>query len=141
MKSDELCAIFKGGNRLGRAYVSFNAPRDAIFISLYGKEAILKLDIKNATINILPKMKGSRFNKGFDSLRQAAQLTSSTISNAGKIAFRRWFSGHDMYIKLFAESLIGDSEPPVTVEDGLTVVKTLEEMCGMIERKHVDVKT
>ena len=134
MKSDELCATFKVGNKFGRAYASFNAPRDAIFINLYGDEAILKLEIIDATVNVLPRRKNSRFSKGFDSLRQAAQLTKSTVNNVVKIVFGRWLSGHDMYIKLFAESLVKDSEPPVTVEEGLKVVRTLEEMCGMIER-------
>lgn len=134
MKSDELCATFKAGNKFGRAYVSFTAPRDAIFIDLYGKEAILKLELMNATLNILPRRKNARFSKGVDSLRQATQLTRSTFKNVAKIVFGRWLSGHEMYIQLFAKSLVDDSEPPVTVEAGLKVVKTLEEICGMIER-------
>ena len=133
MKSDEFFATFKVGNKLGRAYASFNAPRDAIFINLYGREAILKLDIINATLNILPRRKTSRYNKGFDSMRQATQLTRSTVKNAARIAFGRWLSGHEMCIKLFAQSLINDSEPPVTVESGCIVVKTLEEICERIE--------
>ena len=133
MKFDELCATFEAGNKMGRAYASFNAPRDAIFVSLYGTEAILKLDIINMTMNLLPRRKTSRFGKGFDSLRQATQLIKSTVKNASNIAFGRWLSGHEMYIKLFADSLLGDSEPPVTVEDGLEVVKTLEKMCDIIE--------
>ena len=36
MKSDELLVSFKSGNKLGRVYSSFNAPRDAVFIRLYG---------------------------------------------------------------------------------------------------------
>jgi len=141
MKSDEFYGTFKVGNKLGRAYASFNAPRDVVFISLYGTEAILKLDIINMTINILPRRKTSRFGKGFDSLRQATQLIKSTVKNVCKITFRRWLSGHEMYIKLFADSLLNNSEPPVTVEDGLIVVKTLEKMCDMIEKAEKNVKT
>jgi len=133
MKSDELYATFKAGKKLGRAYASFNAPRNAIFVSLYGIEAILKLDIINATVILLPKRKTSRFGKGFDSLRQATQLTKSTLKNIARIASRRWLSGHEMYIKLFAQSLFSDSESPVTAEDGYKVVKTLEEACKRIE--------
>lgn len=134
MKSDELCATFGVGNKFGRAYVSFNACRDAIFVNLYGEEAILRLEIINATVNVLPRRKASRFSKGFDSLRQAAQLTRSTVKNAAKIISGRWSTGHDMYIKLFTESLSGNSEIPVSVEEGLKVVKTLEETCRIIDR-------
>jgi len=139
MKSDEFCGTFKVGNKLGRAYASFNAPREAIFINLYGKEAIIKLDIINATVNFLPRRKTSRFKKASDSLRQATQLMKSTAKNAAKITFGRWLSGHEMCIKLFAQSLISDNEPPVTVKDGCVVVKTLEEICERIElaeKKH-----
>lgn len=134
MKSDELCATFKVGDKLGRAYASFNAPRKAIFVTLYGREAILKLDIVNATTIILPKRETSRFSRGFDSLRQTTQLLSSTVKNISKIGFGRWLSGHQMCIKLFAQSLVDGSEPPVTVEEGYRVVKTLEEICERIER-------
>jgi predicted dehydrogenase len=133
MKHDELCATFKAGNKLGRAYASFNSSRDAIFISIYGREAILKLELINSTVNFLPKREATRFSKGFDSLKQATQLFKSTTGNIVKVAFGRWRSGHDTYIKLFAESLIMNQKPLVTVEDGLEVVKALERLCGIIE--------
>lgn len=96
MKYDELCASFKAGDKIGRAYASFDAPRDAIFISLYGREALLRLDIINSTINVLPRRKTTRFGKGFDSVRQATQLTTSTFKNIAAIVSGRWLSGHDM---------------------------------------------
>jgi len=134
MKSDELCATFEIGNKFGRAYVSFNAPRDAIFVNLYGKEALLRLEIVNATLNILPRRKKGRFSKGADSFRQAAQLMKSTLKNVAQVTLGHWSSGHALYIQLFAESLVNDTEPPVTVEEGLRVVKTLEELCGIIRK-------
>jgi len=140
MKSDELCATFGAGNKFGRAYVSFNSSRDAIFVNLYGEEGIIRLEIINATVNVLPRREASRFGKGFDSLRQAAQLTSSTVKNAAKILFGRWSTGHDTYIKLFTESLSGNREIPVSVEEGLKVVKTLEETCSIIDRSEKNRK-
>jgi predicted dehydrogenase len=140
MKSDELCATFKAGNKLGRTYASFNSSRDAIFINLYGRKAILKLELINSTVNLLPKRETIRFSKGFDSLRQATQLFKSTTKNIVNVAFGRWRSGHETYIKLFAESLINDEKPPVSVEDGLTVVKTLEKMCDIIEKAQKNLR-
>jgi predicted dehydrogenase len=134
MKSDELVISFKCGNKLGRAYASFNAPRKAIYVSLYGKDAILKLDVINATLSILPKKKGNRFNKGFDSIRQATQIIKSTAKNAGKIAFGSWQSGHEKCIQLFAESVINDIDVPVTIDEGFEVVKSVEEMGKEIEK-------
>jgi len=133
MKSDELCATFKTGEKIGRAYASFNTSREAIFVNLHCEEAILKLDIINSTVNLLPKRKTSRFSKGFDSMRQAGQLLKSTASNTYKVALKRWLSGHDVCIKRFAESLVADTAPPVTIEEARSVIQVLEKMCERIE--------
>lgn len=133
MKSDEMVASFKAGKRLGTAYVSLNAPRDAIFVGLYGRKGILKFDIINATMNFYPERRTTRFNKVTDSLRQANQLVSSTLKNTADITFGRWLSGHDRCIMLYAESVRRGSKPPVTVDDGYEVVRVLERMCQVIE--------
>jgi len=132
MRSDELCAIFKVGKKLGRAYASFNSSRDAIYINLYGRDGIIKMDLINSILTFLPKRKTSRFSKGFDSIRQTGQIVKWTWKNMIKVISKRWMSGHDMYIKLFAESLINGNDPPVSAMDGFAVVKTLEEMCMRI---------
>lgn len=132
MRSDEFCGTFKAGKKLGRAYASFNASRDAIFISLYGTKAILKLDIINAVTVLLPERKTSRFSKGYDSLRQAGQLINATAKNMTSVIFRNWLSGHEMCIRLFAQSLIKGQDPPVTIDEGYNVVKTLEGLCQRV---------
>lgn len=133
MKSDELCSTFRAGKKLGRAYASFNSSRDAIYINLYCVRGILKLDVINSTLNLLPARKTNRLSKGSDSVRQASQLVKWTALNTGKIATKSWYSGHDMYIKLFAANLMAKKPPPVTAEEGLAVVRTLEEMCKRIQ--------
>jgi predicted dehydrogenase len=135
MKSDELTAAFRVGEKLGRAYATFNAPKKAIFINLYGTDAILKLDVINSTKVLIPRRKTTRFNRGYDSLSQASQLVKSTLGNIGKIATGRWLSGHDTCINFFAQSLINKTDPPVTLEDGLRVIEVLEEICKQIEGK------
>lgn len=134
MKSDELCAVFKVGQKLGRAYASFNSSRDAINVSIYGREGIVKMELINSILTFLPRRKMNRFSKGFDSVRQAGQIVKWTGKNMLSVVFNRWMSGHEMYIKLFAESVIKNCEPPVSVVDGLAVVKTLEETCTRIAK-------
>lgn len=133
MKSDELCATFESGNKFGRVYVSFNSPRDAIFVDIYGTKGILRIDIINATLNFLPARKASRLGKGVDSLRQAGQLIGSTFNNVLKVASGRWMDGHELYIEQFAERLDEKLGPPIPVEEGLEVIKCLDEMCRIID--------
>ena len=139
MKSDELVATFRSGEKMGRVYASFNSSRDAIFLNLYGREGILKLDIINSVITLLPKRVTSRFSKGYDSVRQAGQLTKSAIKNAAVIASGKWLSGHQKYISLFADCYLNHTDPPVTIEDALEVTRILEQMCKSI--KEIQDKT
>jgi predicted dehydrogenase len=133
MKSDELFATFKAGEKLGGTYISFNAPRYAILIDLFGRKGIIRLDMTNSTVNFLPSTQLSRFGKASDTLRQAAQLTGSTLKNALKIVSRKWVDGHGMCIRLFAESLITNEKPPVTLEEACEVVRILEDAAARVE--------
>jgi predicted dehydrogenase len=128
MKQDELSATFRAGKKLASVYVSFNAPRNSIYIDIFGRRGILRLDVITATLVAMPSANMNRVTKAFDSIQQAFQLSSSTFSNALKILSRRWLDGHEMCIKLFAQSIIKGGEPPVTVQEGYEVVKVLEDM-------------
>lgn len=133
MKYDELFAAFRAGKKLAGTYASFNSPRYSIFIDLFGLEGIVRLDIITATISVLPRSKLSRLDKAVDSFRQAFQLSASTTKNVLKLLSKRWFDGHEMCIRLFAESLMNDTKPPVTVQEGYEVVKILEDASKRIE--------
>jgi predicted dehydrogenase len=133
MRSDELSVIFRAGEKMGRAYASFNSPREAIFVNLYGKKGHIKTDVINATLTSYPERHNERFSKGMDSIKQAAQLTGSTLRSAARIATGTWNTGVDTIIQRYADALRRGEEPPVTVEEGLEVTRTLEEMALMID--------
>lgn len=138
MKSDELTAVFKVGEKVGRAYASFNAPRNSIYVSLYGKKAILKIDIINATVLKLDKRGVAALDLGSDNIGQAFQIFGATVRNAGVRIAQRWLSGHDNYIRLFANSLLKGGPPPVSVEEGMKVVKSVEKACKLIEKAEME---
>jgi predicted dehydrogenase len=134
-KYDELQVTFSAGKKLAGLYSSLNAPRDAKYITLFGRKGILKLDIINATINVLPSAKISRIRKGTDSLRQALQLTSSTLKNTFKILSGRWLDGHKMCIHLFAESLVNKTKSPVTLKEAYAAVRVMEDVYKVVESR------
>ena len=139
MASDELCVLLRSGEKLGRAYASFNAPREAIYVKIYGTKAILQADLINAVLTVLPERRTSRFNKGYDSMRQAARLTASTFGNIGRVVSGSWRSGHDTCIRLFAESVLNGTKPPVTAEEGLAVAKVVDEACKLIVKAENEI--
>ena len=133
MKYDELFATFTAGKKLAGTYASFNAPRYSIFVDLFGRKGIIRLDIINATVNVLPSVRPKRLTKAMDSLRQAIQISNSTFQNALKILSRQWLDGHAMCIRLFAESIVDDKKPPVTLKEAYEVVKVLEDASQRIK--------
>lgn len=132
MSCDELQATFRSGNKLGTVYASFNSPREAILVTIYGKKSILRVDIFAQTITELPRIATNKFAISFDVLRQASQLLASTVKNVSKMIFHRSMHGHEVYIRSFVNSLIENKRLPVTVEDAYEVVKVLEEVCKRI---------
>jgi len=133
MKSDELIASFRADNKFGTFYASFNSPRQAIYLSLYGEKAIVQLDLINVTVNVLPERGLSKGSVGYDYLRQTSQLSKYMIKNVGKVVTNQWMTGHDLYIKQYAESMFDDSDPPVSIIDGHNTIKILVEMIKEVE--------
>jgi predicted dehydrogenase len=138
MRSDELTALFRVGKKVGRAYASFNAPRNSIYVSLYGKRAILKIDIINATVLKLDRRGVAAWDLGSDTIGQAFQIFGATVRNASVRIAHRWLSGHDNYIRLFADSLLTGGPPPVSVEEGMDVVKSVEKACEIIQKAEIE---
>jgi predicted dehydrogenase len=134
VNSDELCATYRVGSALGRVYASFNSPRDAIFVNIYGKKAYLKTDIINSTFVLYTERENKRWSKGFDSLSQAGQITGSTVDSVVKITTGTWDSGVDSIIKLYSDAVKNDGTPPITVDEGLEVTKVLEKMTSAIDK-------
>lgn len=136
MPYDELHVTLQADGRLGKIYVSFNSPRDALFLTIYGRKSIIRVDvITTALIEMPPLRLYDRFGKGRDPLRQAYQLLISTAKNSAKIIFKKWRSGHETYMRLFVDSLLGEREPPVSIQDTYKTTEVLEEICERLEQK------
>jgi predicted dehydrogenase len=135
MKSDELVAILGGGDRFGTFYATFNSPRQAIILNLYGEKALLSIDMINGTINLLPSRPVGKLSIATDSVKQASQIVSSTIGNVGTVVTGGWMTGHDEYIKQYSEALLNGGTAPVTLKEGYDVIKILEQMIAEIERQ------
>ena len=141
MISDEFFGIFRSEHLYGTAHASFNGSREAIFVTVYGTDAILRSEIKNAITNIFPAKQDRRLSKVLDSINQSNQIITSSFKSAGQVVFGRWETGHQRYIRLFADSVINQTEVPISVEDGCAVVKVVEKTCkeiGKIEEERMN---
>jgi len=133
MKSDELVATLSGGDKYGSFYATFNSPRQAIILNLYGEKALLSIDMINGLTSILPPRQVGKLSVGLDSLRQSSQILASTLSNVGKVATGNWMTGHDLYIQQYAKALQEGTPAPVSIQEGYEVIKILDQMIKELE--------
>ena len=134
---DELHVTLQADQRLGTIYVSFNCPRDAVFLTIYGRKSIIKVDLINPALTELSPLRwyDGLFSKSRDLVRQAYQLLISTAKNTTKKIFKRWRYGHETYMRLFIDSVLGEREPPVSVQEAYKTTEVLEEICKRLEHK------
>jgi predicted dehydrogenase len=134
MKFDELSTTFKAGNKLGQAYISANAPINAIFLSLYGQGGVLKMELYSANSQYYPAERPmSKMNRAFFITKLAGRRIKSKVSRSLESALKQRQSAHYIFIKKFCESLGDDTEPPVTIEEAYEQTEILEQMCQTIE--------
>lgn len=128
--NDELHVLLRAGEKLGRVYVSFNSPREAIYITIIGDEGVLEAEVITGTVIELGRLRApGRYDKSKSVIKQSYQMISSLIMNAAKIASRQWTTGHQGYIRSFAECLTKAGKPPISVEKAFKTVEILEEIC------------
>jgi len=130
VRNDELYLLLESRGKLGRIYVSFNSPREAIYITIIGDKGIVEAEVITGTIVKLNHLHApSRYDKGKSVIKQVNQMISSLLINAAKVLSHRWITGHQGYIRSFAESLTSGKDPPIPIEETLKDVEILEEIC------------
>jgi len=132
---DELYAVFKAKNGMGAAYLSFNAPNYSIFVDVYGSKKMLRIDLVGQTIWEVKRKIANRVSKGAENLRLASNLVSSTLRSAILVSSHRWRSGHETYIRAFVESIVRDTDPPVSLEEARENARLIEQTMTAIGQR------
>lgn len=130
MPIDELHVTLQSEKSPGFIYVSFNAPRPAVLIDIYGSEKILKIDILNQTIVELWYRTLSKIDSLRDSLGLSYKISASTMRNGLEYLLRARgeYSFHYVY-NSFAKSIKEGKEPLVSPIMACNTVRIVEEIC------------
>lgn len=134
---DELRVNLEAGKGSASIYASFNSSRAEVIIDIYGTQGIFKIDQMSDTLVQLKYRPPAIFSKGMDSLRQAYQLAFSTARGGVTKLSGRWIGGHEFCLRAFADSVLNDKEPIVTLNQAYDTVELLEQICQEIESQHV----
>lgn len=130
MPHDELQVTLQNDKSLGSIYVSFNAPRPANLVDVYGTKKILKIDLMNQTVIGLGYRKYSKLDSWKDCLWLSYKIALSAMENVfeflllekGESALRNLYT-------MFIDSIKKDAEPLVTPKMAYNTVRIVEEIC------------
>ena len=135
---DELRILINGEKAFGILTFSFAAQPHLHFIRIYGTKMMVEVDINTMTtvihpLSSLPKAA----QKATYNLTEAWQLFKSTVSNVinfvtGKL---KPYQGMKILIHNFYDSIKNNAEPPVTKEQALLVIETMDEIFRQIDIK------
>lgn len=136
--ADELKIIVEGDRSSGVLTVSFAAKPHEHFVKFYGTKMVIHVNFDSMTttthgLSSLPKAA----QKATGNLGQSWQLTSATVSNVWNFARGKLkpYQGMKVLIHRFYDSVAGKATIPVSREDALMVVNTMDQLWTKIEAK------
>ncbi len=137
VKADELRIILQSKRGFGSITLSCNSCRDTMTLSIFGTREILYVDHFAQTII---RRRSLSLRPGALILDRAGLILPVLAAGTSGIAnqFRRLKRnriGHQVVIQKFAQSLLDDSDPPVTGEQARETLKILEEIWRQLKER------
>jgi predicted dehydrogenase len=120
---------FESSKATGHLNMLFTAGRDEWFCTVIGTRSMITLDLFRDKLLVLGP--GARHTPGevlLSSISSMLQEARGVAVSSARWATGRLLFGHDKQISLFVESILTNSNPPVTAEEGRGVVACLSEI-------------
>jgi len=138
---DEIRVLIRGEKAFANVTISFAAKPHLHCIRVYGTKMMAEVDINTMTsvlhpLSSLPKAA----QKATYNLLTAKQLTTSTFSNVFRFVTKKLkpYQGMKELIGLYYDSILQGGEPPVTKNQALAVMKTMDEIFSQLPLKPLD---
>ncbi len=112
-------------------------------VAIFGTEGIIKLDMQSMILTHYTTRNAKPKTLAASALGVSGQTIGGVMSNASRILFSRnpmmSVTGHGTEIALFVESVVNDTQSPVTAEEGREVIKVMEMIVQKLHKKYADV--
>jgi len=137
MPIDELRILFENlEGRTASVYVSFNSPRAETTLKVIGTKGIL---VSNLSTDMYTKRKYGDISVSqivSEDLHLFKEHLNSRVSFAFAALSGRYKSAHTEFMKAFKNSLANNTQPPVTAEEALEVVRLQNSLCAKISEQY-----
>lgn len=141
--SDELRILIKGEKAFGVLTFSFAAKPHLHFLRIYGTKMMINVDFNTMTTTLhpvshLPKAA----QKATYNLSASWQLFTNTVANVWNFGRGRLrpCEGMKILIHKFYDAVNGKGEVPVSKDEALVVIETMDEIWKRIKNTRLDFK-
>jgi predicted dehydrogenase len=134
---DEFRFELEGKEAMSSIAISYSGNRYAAEVELFGTEGALYIDLQS----MLVLRHGPKTSLGIGKLLSTScstigQIFSGLLSNGFNLLTGRFHLGHDMVIDLFVNSIIKNTPPPVTANEGREVTRVMEMIVDRLYGKY-----
>ena len=123
---DEFRVELEGKNGISSLALSYARNCWAMDVDILGTEASLHLDLESMLLIRHQIKELTPLSIGRSSLSGISQMVSGMTSNIVGVITGKQRIGHDVVIEKFVDSVLNDSQLPVTGEEGREVVRVME---------------
>lgn len=121
------------GNTLNTSiYVSHAADYTSSEVDLFGAEGMLKISLESMLLTRSKLGELTPTSAALNSLSNAGQIVKGVTTNIFRVAFHRPMLGHDIMIAKFVNSILSNSQVPVSPEEGRETVRVLNAIIEKI---------
>lgn len=135
---DEFRIDLEGENGFSSIVLSYTRNCFAADMDILGTEAGLHLDLYNMLLTRQRLKELSYIPIAQSSLSIISQRVGGMASNVFKVVTGRQKIGTDIVIERFVDSVLNDSQPPVTGEEGRETVRVMEMVVERYREKYGD---
>ncbi len=134
---DEFRIELEGENAVSSIAISYTSNRYAANVDILGTEGALHLDLQSMlVIRQGAKTSLSPWSLVSTSLGSVSQTITGLLANSFKVATGRFRIGHDTVIEMFVNSILSDTKPPVTGEEGRETTRVMEMIVDKLHHKY-----
>lgn len=134
---DEFRIELEGENAVSSIAISYTSNRYAAYVDILGTEGALHLDLQSMLVlRHGAKTSLNPWDLVSTSLGSVSQIITGLLANTFKVATGRFRLGHDTVIEMFVNSILSDTQPPVTGEEGKEVVRVMEMIVAKLYHKY-----
>jgi len=134
---DEFRIELDADNGMSSIAVSYSGDRYAAEVEIFGSEGALYIDLQSMLcIKHSIKKTLNPLKLVSTSLNTTWQIKSGLLMNGFKVATGQFRVGHETVIEQFVDSVLNDTKPPVTGEEGRETVRGMEMIVERLNKKY-----